>query len=109
VVLLLLPLAPMFGHLWVPLVFGRAEPLGVVGVDGVDEVDGVVAVLWLVVGVLDVDVDAAFAIAAPPAASAPVTVRAAIVVAIRLRIMGPFLSSGPSSQLALCRRTIRQT
>ena len=52
--------------------------------------------VWVVLGVLEVegveDV-AALAIAAPPAASEPVTASAAIVVAIRCLIVDPILSS----------------
>jgi hypothetical protein len=82
----------MLGQVWVPLACARLvpEPSGAPG--------GVVGVLCVVLAALDddaVDDVAAFAIAAPPAASEPVTTSAAIEVAIRCRIGSHPFFEGP--------------
>jgi hypothetical protein len=63
----------------------------------------------VVLAVLDVDDVAALAIAAPPAASEPTIVRVARAAAIRCRMLVPSFLRGPLSQLAMCRRSVRQT
>jgi hypothetical protein len=74
----------MLGQLWEPL--GREPPVW-------EPVGAGVGVVCVVLAALDVDDVAAFAIAAPPAASEPVIASVATAVAIRCRIVGslPFM------------------
>ena len=80
----------MLGQVWVPLACAPLAP------EPPGAVSGVVGALCVVLAVLDVDDVAAFAIAAPPAASEPVIASAAIVVAIRCRIVVRSFLGGPA-------------